>query len=213
MNKIGLDLAVKTVGVAILDEKRLVFESYTISSKKLSVFESQKLMVDWVWEYIKPFLTEENSVVVEDVFSGINPKASINAARVQGALIDRYIQTTGKYPHLVMAASARKNIGIDCRWSKAQIQMYIIDKFGLGEIDKKTRSSIISLPIQHERKKETFKTQMKGAGKGRQKILKKQWYQTKKEFDNEMKRLSTEVKQQTKIDEHIADAIVLALQK
>ena len=218
MLSIGLDLAQKTVGIAIIDTitNDLKYHSIELTNKEYktkSAIELQKVMVDLIIDVILSIIKNTNhELVIEDVFTGVNPKASINAARVQGALIDRYMLITSKLPKLIMAVTARKNIGIDVRWHKAQIQMYIIDKFKLGKLEEKTKGDIISLPIQYDRKIDILKMQLKTAGIGRKKLLKEQMKELKKEYNNTMSRLSTEIKKQTLINEHIADAIVLAMQ-
>lgn len=217
MLQIGLDLAYKTVGIAGIDDNRLIYTSIEISGKKyqkFSILEFQNEIVTLIWKYLleQRWLEMEHILYIEDVFSGVNPKASINTARVQGAIIDRYMKYTKLCPKLIMAVTARKNVGINPRWNKAQIQMYIVEKFKLGEVSQDVCGEIISLPLQYERKKDILKLQLKTAGKGRIKLIKDELKQLKRDYNNSMGRLSTDIKKQTNINEHIADAIVLAMQ-
>ena len=212
MIKIGLDFAFKTCGIAVIGNKSLTYDSYDISSKKINVFDAQQLMINWIWEYIQPFIVVEHELIIEDVFSGINPKATINAARTQGGLIDRYVQKVNKHPKLVMAASARKYVGVSARLQKAELQLWVIDKLKLAEIPNSVRSQVVSLPIQFERDKQKFLSQNKVGGTGRKKILKKLFFERKKLYNKSMGQLSTEIAKLTTINEHVADAVILAMQ-
>lgn len=218
MLQIGLDLSYKTVGIACIDKSNnLLYHSIEINSSKYKGYSNlqfQNEIVNLIWEYFKAnkLLEVDTILYIEDVFSGINPKATINTARVQGAVIDRYSLYTNKLPKLIMAVTARKNIGINAKSNKAEIQLYIIDKFKLGKISDEVRGNIISFPIQYARKRDILQIQMKTAGLGRKKLLKNELKMLKKEYDKSMSKLSTEIKKQTNINEHIADAIVLAMQ-
>jgi len=215
MIKIGLDFAFKTCGIAVIGNNSLIYDSYDISSKKMNVFDAQQLMINWIWEYIQPFIVVEHELIIEDVFSGINPKATINAARTQGGLIDRYLQKINKHPKMVMASTARKNIGVSARLQKAELQLWVIDKLKLAQIPNNIRSQIISLPIKYERDRTRISAQIKACGTkttNKSKLLRKQIHETKKTYQNTMDKLSTEIGKLTTINEHIADAVILAMQ-
>lgn len=185
--KIGLDLSYRAVGIAILSSRSLKYDSLIIK-EKLDQFDNTKRIVDWIFEQIDPYLFKEHQLVIEDVFYGRNFKAVKLAARVQGAVTNKYYTVTNQKPIYKMAVSARKAVGVRARASKSEIQQFIIEKFKLGKLSNSIKKDI----------KDTL-------------ILYKEKSISSSIFKNTMGRISTRIKKETGINEHVADAILLAL--
>ena len=224
MIKIGLDLAVRTVGLAILYEDGTLF-SDSFTSKEKDYLKLQIEMTDWVWEKIvKVIFTVENVgdginkqtlnehiLIIEDLYVGLDPASSLDAAKVHGGVIDRYYNLTKQYPEVIGAMPARTRIGINPRASKAEIQLAVIDKYNLGVIPNEIRGEIIRLRNIYELLKERVKESRKNASTILKNRLSKEQAEGKRIMDNGFKRMSTQIKNLTGIDEHKADAIVLVM--
>lgn len=199
MIKIGLDLAFRTVGVAIISENKLLYTSHDLSSYKMPAIQIMNCMVNKVWEDIKPYIILPHKIVLEDIFKGkwYNLK---NIARTQGAVIDRYIKDTNKYPELVLAITARNKLNIPNIAPKVAIQLWAIDKFKLdknNKIDKVYRSKVDDTIQQYYK---LYNTKNKNA--------KKQL----KLVENILEQQTLKVEELTGLSNHSADAIVLATQ-
>lgn len=211
--KIGLDLAVRTCGLAILEEEKLI-KYVSLVSKEKNYLKLQVEMVDWILSEILSFIVEKpHQVNLEDLFYSANFDSTKWACRTQGAFLDRYFQITKKHPLLVMATTVRKAAGIESWADKAKIQLFIIDKFKLGEVSQNVRGEVIRLETNWDIQYKKLMQNKKEASK----VLKEKISRDLKELNritkNSFNRLSTEIKKQTKIDEHISDSIVLALYK
>lgn len=188
MLTIGIDLTLRSAGICILNGKKLRYDSIEVKDKSLSEFEIIKRIVDWLFGIIDPYLQRKHLLIIEDVFYGKNFKSVKLAARMQGAFTNKYYVITGREPKYMMAISARKNLSVRTRGRKAEIQLFVIDTFKLGTVDADTRNELKELVREYTEKRIS-----------------------KYVFNKRTRRLSTRIKKQTGIDEHMADAIVLAL--
>ena len=208
MIKIGLDLAVRTVGIAIKQNDGVILYS-SYKGKEKDYFKLQTEVVDWVFDGIMESLTEDHELILEGIFTGVNPKAALNAARTQGAVIDYYHRLIGKYPRIVTAVSARKNIDMAVQIHKAEIQLEIVKRYNLGEVSTNVRGEIIRARNSYEQLKTRNRIRLKTASTVLKTRLKKEQKLAKKEMDKTLSKMSTQVKKETGLDEHMADAIVL----
>ena len=198
MNKIGLDLAYRTVGIAIINKEKLIYTSYDLSKERLPTPTLIYHMVDKVWETIERYITTPHSLVIEDIFKGKWDNLK-NIARVQGGVISRYIQATGLCPELILATDARKRVNIPIIAPKVAIQLWALDLF---KID--TRRDID--PVYRKRIEESIKEYYK-LYSSKNKSDKKRIKLLEKQFDTDTKRIH----EITGLDNHSADAMVLAL--
>ena len=153
MNKIGLDLAYRTVGISIMTEDKLFYTSFDLSKERLPAALIIYHMVDKVWGVIEPYLTSAHVLVLEDIYKGKWENLK-NIARTQGAVIDRYVSKTGKIPELINAVTARDYLGLPGIAPKVAIQLWALDTFKLKEaskIDATYRSKIEDTISQYYR--------------------------------------------------------------
>ena len=196
MIKVGLDLAFRTCGIAILGEDKLSYDSKIIRQKSLSEIEISWQMTEWIFEQLKPYLEEPFELVLEDIFKGRNFDVSKNTARTQGAVVDRYIQLKGIHPKYVDVITARTKVGVPVQAPKVAIQLWAMDTFKLGQIDSKFREHIEKTIEQ------------------RYQILdskEKRHVAERRELKVDLNEYSKRVATMTGVDEHSADAIVLTL--
>lgn len=189
--KIGLDMAQNSCGVAIYANKKLLFDSLILSAKEkkeLDYIERTDRVIRWTDTVINGYYNKPHELIIEDTFLGNSFKSVENIIRVQGAYAYHYYALTGKKPILRMAVSARKNLSLRTRASKAEVQLWVIENVKLGRVSQDIKSAIdinLNAYLQKELPIRKFKIAM---GK-----------------------LSTLIAKETGIDEHMADAIILTL--
>lgn len=191
MYRIGLDLAYNTVGIAIAGHKKLLYDSLVLTPKERSMSEFQKesLLVNWLLKNMKPYLAEEHELIIEDIFYQKNFQGFKMIAKMQGAVSFAYYKLTKKEPTFKMAVSARKNLPVRTRASKAEIQIFIVDTFKLGKISGEVRTEVAANLADYQAKK------LSGTA-----------------FKARMAKVSTRIKNETGVDEHQADAILLTME-
>ena len=197
MVKIGLDLAFRTCGLAILYEGKLVCDSLIIK-KKIPVLSVQYIMVDWVINKISSYIDVDTEIYLEDIFKGTF-KTLVKIARTQGAVVDRlrFIQSTINNPEYITAVVARNKVGVNPQCPKVGIQLFVISYFNLPcNLDKKLIDRIqlrvdkyLSIVNSKEKKDKYLR-----------------W-----KLEEELKKYSLLVAKETGINEHIADSAILAL--
>jgi len=193
MIKIGLDMAQNNCGYAIHSGKNLKFDSLVLTAKEkkeLTKIDRIKRMTDWVFTKISPALHHKHQIILEGIYLGVNAKSCMWGCYTQGAFIYQYARLTGRTDiSMPLAITARKDIeDLRTRASKAEIQIYVIDRFGLADIDKSIRKEANQILAEYQAKGMSSST-----------------------FNARMGKLSTRIKQETGIDEHMADAIVLTI--
>ena len=74
MIKIGLDLAYRSCGVAVITEDKLFYTSNDLSKEKNHCSLVINHMADWVFSQIQPYIslgaTSDHVLVMEDIFKG-----------------------------------------------------------------------------------------------------------------------------------------------
>lgn len=195
MIKIGLDLAYRSCGIGIMADEKLFYTSKDLSKEKFHCSLIISHMADWVLSEIQPYILRPHVLAMEDIFKGKWDNLK-QMARSQGAVMDRYVQKTGQCPELVSAVDSRNKINLDPRSPKVAIQLWALDTFKLkNEIDKEYRDKI----------NETIITYMGLLGTksktGRKRL---------KELEKALNKQTLEVAKITGLDDHAADAIVLA---
>jgi len=209
MIKIGLDLSTRTVGLAILDNQKLIYDSYI--SKEKNYLKLQIEIVDWVFKKITPFLPKEHKLIIEDLFVGFDPYSTIDTARIQGAIIDKYYQITNQFPIFIEAITVRKRLNLETNLSKAEYQLYIIEKFKIKGLKKETKGEIIRIGNYWELKYRNLMNSRKNASKILKEKINKDIKELNKITKNSFNKLSTQLTKETGINSHIADAIILTI--
>jgi len=199
MIKIGLDLAYRSCGVAVITEDKLLYTSNDLSKDKEHCSIVIHHMTEWVFKQIQPYIslgaTSDHILVMEDIFKG-RWETLKNIARVQGAVMDRYISITGKQPQLIDAVTARNRVNLSPQSPKVAIQLWALDTFKIGKTIDKVYLKKINETV------ENYYSIKKSKKKGDSKRLKL----IEKDLDSQ----TVKVAQITGLDNHMSDAIILA---
>jgi Holliday junction resolvasome RuvABC endonuclease subunit len=224
--KIGLDAAVRTCGIAILEVETQKLQYFSHISKEKDYFKLQIEMADWVFEKIGSLVDlkykmltssfhaddgviRDHILIMEDLYVGPSPLSVLDAAKLQGAIIDRYYSLTDKFPEIISALTARKKLGLETNLSKAEYQLWIIDRYNLAVISEQTRGEIIRVGNHWERQYKNLNDAKKGAPPHIKLKLNEDIKELNKETKNALNRLSKQLTKETGIDEHMSDAIIL----
>lgn len=195
MIKIGLDLAYRSCGIAVQTETTLSYTSIDLSKQKSHCSIVLSNMADRVLSEIQPYITSPHILIMEEIFKGRWENLK-QMARAQGAVMDRYVQKTGKCPELVSAVIARNRVNISPRAPKVEIQLWALATFKLKQqVDKEYLQKV-------EETIRTYYTLLKSSKKTDRKRLKL--------IDKELSKQTLKVAEITGLDNHMADAIVLA---
>lgn len=191
MQFIGLDLSLNSVGIAVVNEKKVIYYNTYLFNKKVN----RKKEVKFVFRSLRSFIQSSNCLVIEDVFYNpfgqrANFKHVKRTLRMQGMLDFLYTFKCKKDAIYLMAITARKLYGSNARSHKAEIQRDVLLRENLVVITKQLRE--IFSEISHQRTLYQIKRINKPT------------------FDKTMGKFSKLINEITGIDEHIADAIVLA---
>lgn len=186
---LAIDPSLTVCGYCIMsDRKKIVKLGQYIVNKELPFAKKIASITD---ELMK--LAKNNSVtelIIEDIYYNKNVMNVKRWGRLSGALMYAWYRLRKKETDLLMACSARPKIGLKGNAQKIEVQLHAARLFGL--VDDSTFYSYCG-------KIGNYLQQMKA-----DKI-------NKKEYKKRLVRLSKEFEEETKISEHIADSIVLAL--
>jgi len=200
MIKIGLDLAYRSCGVAVITEDKLLYTSNDLSKDKEHCSIVIHHMTEWVFKQIQPYIslgaTSDHILVMEDIFKG-RWETLKNIARVQGAVMDRYISITGKQPQLIDAVTARNRVNLSPQSPKVAIQLWALDTFKIGKTIDKVYLKKINETIETYH---SIKNSKKKNDRNRIKLIEK-----------DLDRQTLKLAQLTGLDNHAADAIILSM--
>ena len=146
--------------------------------------------IHYVVEKLKELYKTVDEIVIEDLYVGINPKSVIYLARLSGAVAYSWLEYKYKPPIFYTASHARKLAGINGRCQKAEVQVFVLEKYKFcskGEI-KKYKEEIINC-----------------YGMLKDKTI------TKGSFKYKMNKLSKLIDTETGMGEDCADSIIIGL--
>jgi hypothetical protein len=215
MYTVSLDLASRTVGIAISYNKDVyLFDSYI--SKVKGYLELQLDITEYIFRKINAFRigreNEQFRLILEDVFVGpVNPIAVIDSARTSGGVIIKWYELFKTLPIIVTAIQARKSVGLAGSLSKVEYQIYVVDRFDFQGLKQETRNEVLRITNHWELEYKRLTNLKKTASKTLQAKLNQDLKDLSRNSKNALNRLSTAVKNETGIDEHKADAIIQSL--
>lgn len=182
-----LDLSSKCTGYSFFTSDGKLTEKGRIEpDKKIENF----FKIHYIIERIKPLFNRAEDLIIEDIYYGVNVKSLIYLARLSGAVIDAWVGYKFKEPILYTASQARALAGLNGHSHKAEIQVYVLEKYKFA-----TKNKIKEYKEQIEDLKKQYKD----------KKIKKGSYKYK------MNKLSNQIDKDTSIGEDIADSIILGL--
>ena len=182
-----LDLSLKCSGYAKFNKTgRLMKKGRIIPSKDLD----NCMKIHFIVTKIKELFPNVEALIIEDVYYGKNFMAIKWLARLSGAVLSEWVDFSYKSPKFYMASTARKLAGINARSQKAEIQIFILEKYKFAP------------------KKVITKYQQKIADL---KLLLNNYDIKKGVYKYRMGKLSNVIFEETEFGENICDALVLGL--
>ena len=199
MIKIGLDLAYRSCGVAVITPDKLLYSSRDLSKEKSHCSVIVSHMADWVLGEIQPYLHLPHALVMEDIFKGKWDNLK-QMARAQGAVMDRYVLKTGQSPELVSAINARNRVNLPPQAPKVAIQLWALATFKLDKLKSQLDKEYLAKLNETIARYYTLVNSHKKGDAKRIKLLAK-----------ELGKQTLKVAELTGLDNHMADATLLAL--
>jgi len=182
-----LDLSLKCSGFAKFNKNgRLMKKGRIIPSKDLS----NCMKIHFITTKIKELFPNVEALIIEDLYYGKNFASIKWLARLSGAVLSEWVDYSYKAPKFYMASTARKLAGINARSQKAEIQLFILDKYKFASKTKikNYHTEIIKLKIMLENEE-----------------IKRSTYKSR------MNKLSNVIDKETNLGNDLADAILLGL--
>jgi len=192
MSFLSLDLSSKCTGWAKFSKDgKLLDKGQIVPDKNIDVY----FKIHFVTEKVKELFNNVDDLIIEDIFLGTfagkyNVDTLKYLARLSGAILYAWIVNKYKIPKFYMASTARKLAGINGHSQKAEVQVFILEKY--FDISKKELEKY-KIEIQN------IQTQLK------QEEIKKSTFKAK------MNKLSDIIQKETNVGEDIADALILGL--
>lgn len=187
MSYLTLDLSTKCSGWAkFTKDGKLIKHGRISPDNNLSLHFKNHFITEKLTELFR----DVDTVVIEDIYYGKNVLSLIALARISGAVIEKWIGIKFKDPVLYKAISARPLAGISARSHKAEIQIFIIEKykFASKKLIKEWEEKIIEL--KEELKNKTL---------------------TKGQFKYRLNKMSDIIDAETSMGEDNCDAILLGI--
>lgn len=212
---LSLDLSSKSTGWAkFTKDGKLDSYGKIIPDSKIDPY----FKVHFVAEKVRELFANSDELVIEDIFlGGFNGKFNVDTlkylARLSGAILYTWIVTKYKVPTFMMAVSARPLVGLKGNSHKAQVQLFVVKKYGNQKkediIDFEKKLNLITGQCIITDLKEKAKDYKEGSKKETE-IL-KQVKSAKGKQKSELGKLSELIEEKTGFGEDVSDAIVLNL--
>lgn len=182
-----LDLSLKCSGWAKFNKNgKLMKKGRIIPSKGLDNCSK----IHYITVKVRDLFPSIDALIIEDLYYGKNFMSIKWLARLSGAVLSEWVDYTYKVPKFYMASTARKLAGINARSQKAEIQVFILDKYKFAS---KTKIKSYQTKID-ELKKLLGNKDIK-----------------RSVFKYRMGKLSNVILEETGYGENICDALVLGL--
>jgi Holliday junction resolvasome RuvABC endonuclease subunit len=196
-----LDLSLKNTGYSIFSKNGSLLEKNSIiPAKELS----NSFKIHYIVSRIEGLYNNITDLVIEDLYYGTNFAGIRELARLSGAVVYSWVKNKYKEPNFYMASTARKLVGINGRSHKAEVQLFVLEKYKFISSDKIEKYKeeydelIEEFPIIPARKGVTVEERKKSK-------------KNKGKLDYRLNKLSNKIWEETGIGEDIADSIVLGL--
>lgn len=192
MKLISLDLSTARTGVSIFEDEKLISRFSITPKDKDPNFFKIKFIVD----SLLPAIKEVDDIIIEDIFLNTFATGAQNVtgfcllARLSGAVINAWVTEKSTIPVLFKATEARKLAGIKGTCQKAEVQVFIAEKF----------------KIATEEQLDTFKGMIEAENGA---LLKEEF--TKATWKKHMVQISTYIEGECELGEDEADSLLLAL--
>ncbi len=201
MSLLTLDLSTKCTGFAIFTKDGKLLKRGQISpDKDINIYFKIRYIVD----QIKNLYTGIDELVIEDLYYGVNVQSLLLLARLSGAVVDSWISHKFKLPTFYTASHARKLVGIKGNSHKAEIQLYVINKYKYAPKKAIEEYGCMINQVKNlmfVEKSKKLKTEVEK--NERKKILAK--------YKRQLGKISTLIEEETGVGEDQSDALILGL--
>ena len=191
--------------------------------RKVKLFQ---LKIYYIVGKVKSMFKDIDQVIIEDVFVGVNPASVIWLSRLSGGVIFSWVDYKYIKPKLYKATSARALAGVKGNSHKAEIQLFVIQKykFACTALIKKYEKEIIKVKGIHDttelaKQRRQLKTCIKNTKMViDRKPLKKELASIESEVKKmnarrkyHLSKVSIRIENETGIGEDLADSILLGI--
>jgi len=189
---LALDLSTARTGVARFSDTGEFIEKFSIvPDHKQANFKKIKFIVD----ELQPHITEANDVIIEGIFlgsfGGFSQVTGFELlARLSGAVVNSWLNIHDTIPLILKATETRKLVGVKGTCQKAEVQIFIAEKFKLAT----------------EEQLGTFKAMVEAENGA---LAMKEF--TKDTWKKHMTHVSTYIEGETNLSDDEADAILTGL--
>lgn len=190
---IALDLSTARCGVVEFEDDGTILKTFCITpNDKLHPFLKIKYIVD----ELRSHLITANNCIIEGIFLAVFAKGKSQVvgfetlARLSGAVINEWLQTHSNIPLVLKATEARKLAGANGSSQKAEIQIWVAEKFKLAT--------------------EEQLDEFKGLVEAQKAQLNEDLF-TKDTWKQHMGKISSHIEDITGLTEDVADAYILYL--
>jgi len=119
---IGLDLATKSGIGFVSTDNEFIYIDWTVLYFQT---DNKKDLYKFAYEEFGKIITDENKVIIEDIFVGGNRQVALFLARLSSLALAQAI-SKGKYYEIISAISSRSKIGINIKKiPKGESKIYI----------------------------------------------------------------------------------------
>ena len=182
-----LDLSFSSTGYAIFTSSgALKKKGKIVPAKDLD----KSLKIHYIVGKIKSMFRGVEQLVIEDVYVGKNPKSIIWLSRLSGGVMYAWVDYKYIKPKFYTAVEARPLAGIKGNSHKAEVQVFILEKY------KYISSAKLNV----------YKNAIKGI-----KELYKEGQYSRGKYKYRLEKLSKQMEEETGIGEDLADACVLGI--
>jgi len=200
---LAIDLSLKSTGYAkfstagkFIEKGQIVPEKDLDSLFKINLINNRLIKL----------MEESDELVIEDLFFGKNFSGIRELARLSGAVINSWIDKKEKLPHIYMASTARKLVGIKGNSQKIEIQVWVANKY------KFCNEETLELYESHILELRTMLlAETSVVSNLPQAIQKSEVKKARGRYKRNMMKLSTKFEKEAGVGNDFADAIVLAL--
>jgi len=203
MNFLAVDLSLKSTGYAkFSSDGKFIEKGQIVPEKDLdSLFK-----INLITTRLIKLMEESDELVIEDLFFGKNFSGIRELARLSGAVINSWIDKKEKLPHIYMASTARKLVGIKGNSQKIEIQVWVAKKYKLcNEETLKLYDEMIA------ELKTLLLAEISAVDRLPKEIKQREIKKARGRYKRNMMKLSTKFEKEAGVGNDFADAIILAL--
>lgn len=126
MSILTLDLSTKNTGFAkFTKDGKLIKRGQITPATDIDIYHK----IQYVTDEVKSLYFNIDTLVIEGLYYGKNVQSLLVLARLSGAVIYSWMSYKFKLPVIYTASHARKLVGLKGTAHKAEIQVYIINKY------------------------------------------------------------------------------------